>query len=327
MISTSSSSTPAAVPTCLVCGGARSTRSLFGGYRYLGREYDRLECEACGFVFVHPLPDATAFAAMYDDGYFEGYYGGGDDVGYEGSADAVTAKADDILDRIARYVPSGDLLDVGCAGGHFLGTAQRRGYRGMGIEVNPRMAELARTTYGLEVVTGTYESADLESTGRRFDIVYMGDALEHLPDPRRALARLRQFLKPGGVFVLNGPITLNQALFTMVLRTKLSLGKGRSAWYTDGPPYHLWEWNAKTMRQFLVGSGFAPLEFTTSEEPGRPAHVLTDVLRRPLTTAEALALRLKTLSAWLTNALGQRWEWGDRVIAISRLARQDGARE
>lgn len=307
------------VPACLVCGSVSATRSLFGGYRYLGESYYRLRCRNCGFIFVNPVPAASAFAAMYDDNYFAGYYGGGEGVGYEGSAGAVIARADEILDRVARYSSSGNLLDVGCAGGHFLAAAKRRGYRGLGIEMNPRMAELARTTYGVEVLDGSYERADLESSVRRFDVVYMGDSLEHLPDPRRALERLGKLLAPDGVFVLNGPLSLNWALFTVVLRLKLRLGKGRSEWYADGPPYHLWEWNAATMRRFLVGSGFTPLEFTTSEEPGRPKHVLTELLNRSLTRAEAGALRLKTVSALCTNTFFRRFEWGDRVIAISRL--------
>jgi SAM-dependent methyltransferase len=305
-------------PVCLVCGGTRTARSLFGGYRYLGERYDRLRCDDCGFIFVHPIPTGAAFAAMYDDSYFEGYYGGGDGVGYEDSADAVMAKARRILDRVARYKPSGTLLDIGCAGGHFLAAAKERGYQGLGIEVNPRQAEMARTTYGLDVIDGLYEQAEQTLGGRRFDIVYMGDALEHLPDPRTALARAGARLAPGGVFVLNGPITLNASLFTAVLRVKLRLGKGRSAWYADGPPYHLWEWNATNMRRFLVGSGYEPLEFTTSEEPGRPAQVVAAALKRPLTQAERAALTLKTVSARLTNTVFRGFHWGDRVIAISR---------
>lgn len=319
MSTATSSNQPRPQPVCTVCDGTRTMYSLFGGYRFQGTLYDRLQCASCGFIFVHPMPTGAAFAAMYSDSYFEDYYAGGDDVGYEGNAGAVSAKADTILDRVQKYMPAGTLLDVGCAGGHFLAAAKQRGYQGTGIEVNPKMAAHARAAYGVEVIDGTYESADFEAAGRRFDIIYMGDALEHLPDPRSALRRLSGLLAPNGVFVLNGPITLNTALFTLALRMKLMLGNGRTAWYADGPPYHLSEWNATTMRRMLVENGFDPLEFRTHEEPGRPKHVVVDALKRQLTGAESTALYLKTMSAWTTNALFRPFEWGDRVIAISRL--------
>ena len=305
-------------PTCIVCGGAATTHSIFGGYRFLGEKYYRLRCENCGFIFVDPIPTGSTFAAMYDDDYFANYYGGGDGVGYESSADAAIVRADAILSRVARYVPSGSLLDIGCAGGYFLAAAQRRGYCGLGIELNPKMAEHARSTFGLDVLDGSFESVAIESSGRRFDVIYMGDSLEHLPDPRAALLRVRSVLAPNGVFVLNGPITLNQSLFTAVLRLKLFLGKGRTEWYVDGPPHHLWEWNAGTMRRFLVGNGFDVLAFATSEEPGRPKNVVTDALKRPLTLAETAALGLKDVSAWSTNSLFSALEWGDRVVAIAQ---------
>ena len=306
------------VPTCIVCGSTDTGRSIFGGYRFLGQNYYRLRCAHCGFIFVDPIPTEATFTAMYDDSYFADYYGGGAGVGYEHSADAALVRADAILSRIKRHVPSGSLLDIGCAGGYFLAAAEKRGFRGLGIELNPQMAEHARGTFGLEVLNGSFESTAIESSGRQFDVIYMGDSLEHLPEPKTALARVSKVLAPGGVFVLNGPITLNRSLFMAVLRLKLLFGKGRSEWYVDGPPHHLWEWDARTMRRFLVGNGLDVLELTTSEEPGRPKKVVSDALKRPLTWAETAALGLKNLSAWSTNSLFAGLEWGDRVIAICR---------
>ena len=306
------------MPTCIVCGGSATTRSIFGGYRFLGETYYRLRCETCRFIFVHPIPTGSTFAAMYDDNYFADYYGGGDGVGYESSANAAMVRADAILDRVARHVQSGNLLDIGCAGGYFLAAAQKRGYCGLGIELNPQMAEHARKTFGLEVVNGSFESTAIESSSRRFDVIYMGDSLEHLPEPRAALDRVLKVLAPDGVFVLNGPITLNRSLFTAVLRLKLFVGKGRSEWYADGPPHHLWEWDARTMRRFLAGNGLDVLELTTSEEPGRPKRVVSSALKRPLTLSEKAALGLKDLSAWSTNTLFAGFEWGDRIVAICR---------
>ena len=58
-----------------------------------------------------------------------------------------------------------------------------------------------------------------------FDVVLLGDVIEHLRDPVAALARLRPLLRPGGRLVLSTPNVANWAI-------RLSLLAGR--WrYTD----------------------------------------------------------------------------------------------
>src|SRR5262245_16173125 len=105
---------------CIVCGGTDTSPSIFGGYRFLGDRYYRQRCARCGFIFVNPIPTPAVFEKMYGDEYFEDYYGGGEDTGYAASADAGVAKGHSILNRVAPHVPSGRLLDIGCAGGYFL---------------------------------------------------------------------------------------------------------------------------------------------------------------------------------------------------------------
>ncbi len=307
--------------SCLLCGLCSVERSLFGGFRYRGRTYYRMRCAGCGFIFVDPTPDRETFEAMYGDDYFSEYYGGGHDLGYEQGLEAGLRASAAILDRLRPYAPTGHLLDVGCAGGHFLIAARERGYKCLGVELNPKMAERARQVFGLEVLDGSFEKVAAGRLGCGFDVIYMGDTLEHLPDPAGALRRVRELLAPQGVFTLNGPLTLNRSLYTACLKLKLALGKGRSEWYVDEPPYHLWEFNADTMRCFLVGNGFEILEFTTSEEFARPAELLARVLRRPLTFRERTARLLKDGSAWCTNRLLARFGFGDRVLALARAVR------
>ena len=93
--------------------------------------------------------------------------------------------------------PLGDVLDVGCAEGanaHALRAAGAT--RIAGIEVDERFAEVARTRLD-EVVTGSVEG-ELPWPAGSFDTVLCYDVLEHLRDPWKALARLRDRLRPGG---------------------------------------------------------------------------------------------------------------------------------
>ena len=96
------------------------------------------------------------------------------------------------------------VLDVGCSSGYLARPLAGRGNTIVGIELDPAAARAA------------------EAYCER---VLVGDVVEHLRDPVATLARLRQFLKPGGRVVVSTPNVANWAI-------RLSLLAGR--WrYTD----------------------------------------------------------------------------------------------
>jgi SAM-dependent methyltransferase len=101
------------------------------------------------------------------------------------------ARIDDLLADGAR-----DVLDVGCGTGIASVLFASRGCEVTGIEVDPRMAEIARRK-GLEVEVSAFES--WEDRGRRFDLVVSGQAW-HWIEPRVGAARAADVLRTGGRF-------------------------------------------------------------------------------------------------------------------------------
>ena len=94
----------------------------------------------------------------------------------------------------------------------------------VGVELDPAAAEEARAVRE-GVLVGDVESLELPFHPASFDAVLCGDVVEHLRDPRAALARLRPFLRPGGRLVLTTPNVANWAI-------RLSLLGGRWS-YTE----------------------------------------------------------------------------------------------
>ncbi len=86
---------------------------------------------------------------------------------------------------------SGRALDIGAGGGEWVTLLGRLGYRSSGIEPTLGYAEYAKAEYGAEVVTAPLNVAAINGT---YDVVTAFHVLEHLPDPREALARLRALL-------------------------------------------------------------------------------------------------------------------------------------
>ncbi|MDO5620214.1 MAG: methyltransferase domain-containing protein [Paracoccus sp. (in: a-proteobacteria)] len=101
------------------------------------------------------------------------------------------------------------VLEIGCGDG-----ALARAYRLRnpaahltGVEAAPGPAAVATSAFD-RLVQGDAEAlSDAEITGGagRFDLVIMGDVLEHLRSPEMMLARMVGLLRPGGVLALSVP--------------------------------------------------------------------------------------------------------------------------
>lgn len=97
------------------------------------------------------------------------------------------------------------VLDVGCATGYVGERLAARGCRLVGFERDVASAAGAAEKYE-RVIVGDFESpADRDRIAERFDVILMGDVLEHLVDPWDALAYSRSLLTSDGVVVASIP--------------------------------------------------------------------------------------------------------------------------
>lgn len=98
------------------------------------------------------------------------------------------------------------LLDTGCFDGQLLDAIKDTTvWKASGLEPNDKAAKIA-SDKGHEVWQCHAEDA-LETIpkSRQFDVVFMGQSIEHVSDPIKVIRRLRQLLAPGGIVVLSTP--------------------------------------------------------------------------------------------------------------------------
>src|SRR5262249_57545619 len=73
-----------------------------------------------------------------------------------------------------------------------------------GVELDARAVDAARGL-GFQVSLGRFEDADLPQG--TFALIVLQQVIEHVPDPRRMIERLRALLAAGGAVVIETPNT------------------------------------------------------------------------------------------------------------------------
>ncbi len=104
-----------------------------------------------------------------------------------------------VIDELLGPVPAGlDVLDVGCGTGIASRQIAQRGAKVLGVELAPRMAEIARG-HGVEVESAAFEG--WEAAGRTFDRVTSAQAWHWLDLPI-ATTKAASVLRPRGTLGL-----------------------------------------------------------------------------------------------------------------------------
>jgi dolichyl-phosphate beta-glucosyltransferase len=257
------------VKPCPLCGeDAFVPRVAHAGFRMV-------ECARCGLWYLNPMPTRAALAALYGSEY----YASADacDGGYADYA----AMADDHRDTFRRrlelvsgHVGQGRLLDVGAGYGYLADAATGTFAERWVVEMSAAAARQVSATH--RVVVGDIESVELPQ--RYFDVVSMQDCLEHLPDPGRALARIRSVLRPGG------------ALFAVTPNVQSWLSRvQRDNWVSLKFPEHVVLYSRDTLRRALEGNGFSVESMTPAGQYARLDFLAERVAKGHPQLARALA--------------------------------------
>ncbi len=191
-----------------------------------------VECRRCGHGFVDQMPSSVQVSAAYAEA--------ADPVSVrEEEGQIETARRD--LARIEEHFRPGLVCDLGCWTGSFLVAAAERGWRTHGVEPSAWASTRARSRH-MDVCTAELNDHDLPAGAHR--LVVMTDVLEHLADPRAALARVRTLLEPSGGLWLTVPDA----------GSVLARAMGRRWWSVL--PMHLQYFSVSSMTRLLDEMGF-----------------------------------------------------------------------
>ncbi len=189
------------------------------------------------------------------------------DLFYDRFADRFDAKMNryDLEKRLAvvfRLLPAGDalkgkaLLDAGCGTGWFSRAAVERGAIVTSMDIGPRLLEKVKEKCESRRVEGSL--LELPFPDASFDLIICTEAIEHTPDPQKAVSELCRALKPGGTLALTVPN--RNWHFGAVLANALRLRpyEGRENWVRSA---ELRGWLEKGGCAVELLTGFHPVPF------------------------------------------------------------------
>lgn len=218
--------------------------------------FDEYKCPRCDLSFVFPLPKAEWLKEniySYESGYQA-------NKKTDLSLTPEDKRAREILSFLAEKKPHGKFLDVGCSSGQYMYWASKRGFFCAGVEINKRTADIA-VANGFKVFNGFLEDAKFEKES--FDVVFVGDVIEHVPDPRTLMRTCVSLLKKDGILVISTP---NVDCFWSHLTLKLYQWFG-IPWSSATPPHHVSQFSFYSLNLLLKEQNFLPIHSLFARPP------------------------------------------------------------
>jgi len=232
---------------CPICASGDPTLRLQGPDRFHMRkdEYRLLECRKCSFVWLDNMPAPEDMPYHYGADYHQ----------------AVTASGE--VNLLKRWGPTRDkilkmgrgnaLLDMGCSSGAFLQTLRDGPWKLHGLEISPEEARRAEENSGAEVFVGT--ALDAPFAPGSFDVITACHFLEHAHQLKEVVARMREWLRPGGILYIQIP---NIEGFEAHIF--------KSYWYGLELPRHLWHFSPASLRELFLPAGFEEVFVRTTPD-------------------------------------------------------------
>lgn len=146
------------------------------------------------------------------------------------------------IKRVLEVIGSGrKVLDIGCWDGTIGQRIEAQGNQVTGIDLSP--GAVAQAKKRINAMEGDVE-AGLPFPDASFDLVFMGDIIEHIFDTRKVFKEVHRLLKPGGRFLIT---TIN----ICSLRDRVLLLAGRLPAYYGIHEDHIRMFNKKKFTRLL----------------------------------------------------------------------------
>lgn len=176
------------------------------------------------------------------------------------------------------------VLEIGPGGGSMTAALSSRGCRVTAVELDPELAGRV-APFCKRMIVGDIEHLDLarELGAETFDVILLGDVLEHFKDPATLLRKLPKFLEPSGYLVVSIPNVAHASV-------RLALLHGEFPYQDEGllDRTHLRFFTLGTIAALFQETGYEIRDLRRARRRFFDVEVPLDPLKVPLALLKAL---------------------------------------
>ena len=266
-----------------------------------------VRCPGCGLVYRNPRPTAADVRGAYAT---------------EGAAveleERVGRRRSHQFRRVLDSFPArpGQLLDIGCGYGFFPKMAEEKGWKAIGVDLDPKGIAYAKEHLQVNALLG--DIRDINFPDGSFDLVTLWNVLDHVPDPLDLLLEVHRVLKSDGYLFIRIPNGAWQYLNFRVANFLGRLGWGKV--FDERPfvtfVFHTTSLSRSTLRLLIEQAGFVPLSIKNSKSTQGDPYLGLGSRGELLLTLIKLTVHGLAQSAY--HLSGGRWLIGPSLEAWGR---------
>jgi SAM-dependent methyltransferase len=236
---------------CLFCGSDKVVNSPYESTLFNNKEFSYLKCAGCDLVYISPFPDNDDLDKMYP-------------ITYQGAfATAANGCYDWLFKDIENSGKYTKVLDYGCGEGKFILEAMAKGYEVTGVEFNLDLVQNLKKAFPQNNFLSTTQFFESEE---KFDIIFLGNVLEHLTNPRQMIQIFKSKLNAGGLLAMEGPLEDNFTLAGAFRKAFFSVRK-KSGNKVSHTPWHIFFANYNNQLAVITNAGFETIKYQAKEHP------------------------------------------------------------
>lgn len=198
-------------------------------FKYTVNTFNYYLCSSCQTLFLYPRS-----TEQDTDNYYKNHldYSAG-----KKNEKRIRLQAKKIIRKLKKYYKNGKtLLDVGAGYGYFIDQAKTSGLETFGIEPAKKILKVGNKN----ILPLTLEAYIKKHKDKKFDYVTLIHVIEHLTNPKTAMAQTISMLKPKGILYIETP-NLQSHLYNQE--------KNNYTFLT--PPVHQWVYSKKSITSLL----------------------------------------------------------------------------